>query len=113
MAQLTSGCVCLCTEDFVEYSCPDYTNYPKCKENCPFPQKKCLSLKNSKGKQGSTDGMPHTSKRSGKNEDKSYVEFPEKENNAHFQEAEFENLKEGYKPVNTEKMIEWACSKQF
>ena len=38
------------------------------------------------------------------------MEFPDKENCAHFQEAEFENLKEGYKPVNTEKMIEWAVN---
>ena len=53
MAQLASGCVCLNADNFIiECSCPDY-NCPKCKENCPPPKKKRLSLK--KGKQRGID----------------------------------------------------------
>ena len=42
MAQLVSGYFCLNTDDFIECSCPDYSNCPKCKckENCPPPPKK-------------------------------------------------------------------------
>ena len=78
MAQLASGCFCLNTDNFIEYSCPDYFNCPKCKENCPPPKKKRLSLK--KGKQCGID----------------------KENDPRFKflmEAEFEKLKEGYTPL--------------
>ena len=66
MAQLPPGCVCLCTDYFVERSCSDYTNCFTCKGNCP-PAKKYLSLKNSKGKQSSTNNKP--------NEDKSHLKF--------------------------------------
>ena len=62
MAQLPSGCVCLCTDDFVECPCYNYTNCPKCKENGPPPKKKCFSLKISKGKQRSTDSKPYEDK---------------------------------------------------
>ena len=44
MAHLTSGWFCLNTDDFIECPCPDYSNCPKCKENCPPPKKKRLSL---------------------------------------------------------------------
>ena len=44
MAHLASGWFCLNTDDFIEYSCPDYSNCPKCQENCPPPTKKRLSL---------------------------------------------------------------------
>ena len=38
MAHLESGWFCLNADDFIECSCPDYSNYPKCKENCPPPK---------------------------------------------------------------------------
>ena len=44
MAHLASGWFCLNADDFIECSCPDYSNCPKCKENCPLPKKKRLSL---------------------------------------------------------------------
>ena len=44
MALLAFGCYCLNADDFIEYSCPDYSICPKCKENCPPPKKKRLSL---------------------------------------------------------------------
>ena len=44
MAHLASGWFCLNADDFIECSCPDYSNCHKCKENCPLPKKKCLSL---------------------------------------------------------------------
>ena len=87
MAQLVSGCFCLCTSDFIDCSYPDYTKCPKCKEHCPPPQKKRLSLKNSKAKQHSTDSKPHLPKRSGENnENKLHLEFlANKENDPCFQ----------------------------
>ena len=53
MAQLASGCFCLNADNFIEHSSPDYSNCPKCKENCPPPKKKRLSRK--KGKQRGID----------------------------------------------------------
>ena len=44
MAHLVSGYFCLNADVFIECSCPDYSNCPKCKENCPPPKKKRLSL---------------------------------------------------------------------
>ena len=60
MTQVSPGCVCLCMDDFVERSCFDYTDCFTCK-NCP-PAKKYLNLKNSKGKQHSTDNKPYEDK---------------------------------------------------
>ena len=44
MAHLASGWFCFNADDFIECSCPDYSNCCKCKENCPPPKKKRLSL---------------------------------------------------------------------
>ena len=41
-ALLASGCFCLNTDDFIECSCPGYSNCPKCKENCPPPRRNVL-----------------------------------------------------------------------
>ena len=38
MAHLVSGWFCLNTDDFIECSCPDYSNCPKCKEELSTPQ---------------------------------------------------------------------------
>ena len=38
MAHLASGWFCLSADVFIECSCPDYSNCPKCKENCPPPK---------------------------------------------------------------------------
>ena len=35
IAHLASGWFCLNADNFIECSCPDYSNCPKCKENCP------------------------------------------------------------------------------
>ena len=43
MALLASGCFCLNADDFVECSCPDYSNCPKYKANCP-PQEEMSYL---------------------------------------------------------------------
>ena len=40
MAHLASGWFCFNADDFIECSCPDYSNCPKCtKENCPPPNR--------------------------------------------------------------------------
>ena len=91
MAQL--GCFCLCETDFVDCSCPEYSNCLKCKENCvPPKKKKHLSLERSKGKECRTL-------------------VDDKENDARFQflsEDKLVELKEGFKPANTEKSTKWA-----
>ena len=38
MAYLVSAWFCFKTDDFIECSCPDYSNCPKCKENCPLQE---------------------------------------------------------------------------
>ena len=81
-----SGCFCLCMGDFVECSCPDISNCPKCKENCPHSsKKKSLTLK---GEERKADI------------NKTRFSF--------LTENEHEKLKEDYVPLNTEKNTKWA-----
>ena len=43
IAQQASGCLCLCTNDFIDYPCLDYANCVKCKENCSDTEKEHLA----------------------------------------------------------------------
>ena len=77
----------------MDCDCPDFSNCPKCKENCPPPPKKSLSLK---GKQKKTAAVP--------------AETHEDDRFRFLTDEQHDKLKEGYIPKNTEKNTKWALS---
>ena len=91
-------CFCLCVSDYLECSCPDVANCPKCTENCVEPPRKRMNL-SLKGKNKKDRNCQLQNK---ENEPDPRFEFLTKE--------EMDKLQEGYKPDNTTKTTKWAVN---
>ena len=93
-----SDCFCLCLDNLDDCTCPDPENCAKCSDNCcqPEKKKKRLSLKVESGKS--------TTKGKQRKQEKEPQRFDFLDDN------DFEKMKDGYKPINTDKSTKWAVN---
>ena len=91
-------CFCLCVSDYLECSCPDVANCPKCTKNWIEPLRKQMNL-SLKGKNKKDRNCQLQNK---ENEPDPRFEFLTKE--------EMDKLQEGYKPDNTTKTTKWPVN---